>query len=186
MGWIRSKPVYAPLAWTASPGMHIVAGSGSRAADAITRLIATPPPGSIRRALTDVSAASAEGAQLFGCDTDLVTWLAEQLAESTVSTTVYLAGPEGFLWKCHAVARASGMARSAVRMDLTGSAARRVYCVHCKTVAERVQTTVHRCAGCGHSLWIRDHFSRLLGCYVGVRVDAESPGVVPEPELAFP
>jgi DNA-directed RNA polymerase subunit RPC12/RpoP len=60
-----------------------------------------------------------------------------------------------------------------------GSAARRVYCIHCRAANEDVTTNVVRCRGCGRHLLVRDHYSRRLAAYMGVMVDAEAPGEVP-------
>jgi hypothetical protein len=35
-------------------------------------------------------------------------------------------------------------------------------------------------------LFVRDHFSRRLGAYMGLMVDAESPGELPEIEEIYP
>ena len=39
----------------------------------------------------------------------------------------------------------------------------------------------YTCPGCGRALFVRDHFSRRLGAFQGVCIDAETPGEVPEP-----
>ena len=48
-------------------------------------------------------------------------------------------------------------------------------------VAEDVTVDPYICPGCGHALFVRDHFSRRLGAFQGVCIDAETPGDVPEP-----
>lgn len=65
-------------------------------------------------------------------------------------------------------------------MEHRGSIARRMQCVHCKGITEDVTTDPFTCAHCGLTLFVRDHFSRRLGVFQGVCVDAETPGVVPE------
>ena len=96
-----------------------------------------------------------------------------------MDTAFYLAGPEVFLWETANRLRQAGVENRRIKQELAGSAARRVYCVHCRTISEAVTTTIHRCT-CGMSLTVRDHFSRPLSAYMGVVVDAESPGDVPE------
>lgn len=104
---------------------------------------------------------------------------------SPAGTHFYLSGPEVFLWQVYQVLRERGIARDHVSMELLGSKARRVTCVHCKTMNEGVTTNPHLCKGCHQWLLVRDHFSRLMGAYVGVRIDAEEHGVVPAPEEVF-
>ena len=77
------------------------------------------------------------------------------------------------------------MEQRRIQQEVAGSLARTVYCVHCRLMNEGVTTTVHRCVRCGTSLTVRDHFSRPLGAYMGVSVDAETPGDVPEPEVLY-
>ena len=64
-------------------------------------------------------------------------------------------------------------------------AARRVFCIHCQASNENVKTNVAKCTGCGRHLLVRDHYSRRLGAYMGVMVDAEAPGEVPPIKEVF-
>jgi dimethylamine monooxygenase subunit C len=57
-----------------------------------------------------------------------------------------------------------------------------VQCVHCKGFTENVTATPFVCAHCGLNLFVRDHYSRRLGAFQGVCVDAEEPGVLPPVE----
>ena len=59
------------------------------------------------------------------------------------------------------------------------STARRMQCVHCKGITEDVAIDPFVCAHCGLNLFVRDHYSRRLGAYQGVCIDAEDPGNVP-------
>jgi hypothetical protein len=49
-----------------------------------------------------------------------------------------------------------------------------------------VRTNIHPCPGCGRRLFVRDHFSRHLAAYMGIQVDAETPGVIPPVEETYP
>jgi uncharacterized paraquat-inducible protein A len=60
-----------------------------------------------------------------------------------------------------------------------GQPERRVSCVHCRTINPGVTTTLVTCAGCGVTLSVRDHFSRLHNAWMGVQCDAEAPGDLP-------
>jgi len=70
--------------------------------------------------------------------------------------------------------------------ELTGTLARSVYCVHCKAITHNAHTNIQPCSGCGKNLFVRDHFSRRLGAYMGLMVDAEDPGQIPEIEEIYP
>ena len=99
---------------------------------------------------------------------------------------LYAEGPEDFLWDVFGIAQDHGLGRSEVFLKQSGTLARRVQCVHCKTFNEGVTTTIVRCAGCGANLFVRDHFSRRLSAFQGVKIDAEQPGDVPQAERAYP
>ena len=102
-----------------------------------------------------------------------------------MDTAFYVAGPEAFLWRVTGLLRGAGIEQRRIQQEVAGSLARRVYCVHCRTMNENVTTTIYQCDGCGTMLTVRDHFSRPLGAYMGVIVDAETPGDVPEPEALY-
>ena len=44
---------------------------------------------------------------------------------------------------------------------------------------DEVVATPVACSHCGVKLTVRDHYSRRLGAFMGVCVDAEAPGVLP-------
>lgn len=115
----------------------------------------------------------------------LLDCLAPQLLQERMGLRLYAAGREDFLWDVNAIAQRAGMGRHEVRLWQVGSLARRVYCVHCRTYNEEVTTTIVGCAGCGANLFVRDHFSRRLSAFMGVKVDAEVPGDVPPAEQAY-
>jgi dimethylamine monooxygenase subunit C len=102
------------------------------------------------------------------------------LEECFMGTRIYVSGSEAFMWKVRKVASTFGMHKSEICMELFGSLARRVYCPHCETTNEGVTSDIAECTGCGLSLINIDHFSREMGAYLGFRVDAETPGVIPE------
>lgn len=102
------------------------------------------------------------------------------LASARMGLQVYLAGSEGLVGQAQARVLAAGLPGGAIQCEHRGDAARRMQCVHCKTIAEGVTTDPYRCPGCGRALYVRDHFSRRLGVFQGVCIDAETPGIVPE------
>ena len=111
--------------------------------------------------------------------------LPEILENSFMGTRLYISGAEVFLWKVQHIAHKFGMHKSEINMELNGSLARRVYCPHCETMNEGVTTDIAECSGCGLALVNIDHFSREMGAYLGFRVDAENPGVIPEPKESY-
>lgn len=72
-----------------------------------------------------------------------------------------------------------------IRAQECGTLARRVRCVHCRETTEDVRTNIVRCVGCDRWLLVRDHYSRRLAAYMGVMVDAEAPGELPQIREVF-
>ena len=108
------------------------------------------------------------------------------LADARMGTRLYLAGSEGLIGEISALAVAMGLPPDAVESEHRGPVARRMQCVHCKGITEGVTTDPFPCAHCGLTLFVRDHFSRRLGAFQGVCVDAETPGVVPQTQEIHP
>lgn len=108
------------------------------------------------------------------------------LADAHMGTQLYLAGTEGLIGQATAEALAAGFPPDAIHTEHRGSIARRMQCVHCKGMTENVTTDPFTCAHCGLTLFVRDHFSRRLGAFQGVCVDAETPGIVPPTEEIKP
>jgi predicted RNA-binding Zn-ribbon protein involved in translation (DUF1610 family) len=114
---------------------------------------------------------------------DLLAQLGHRLSLETMGLRLYAIGPESFLWDVHTLAAAAGMGRAEIFLTRCGPFTRRVYCTHCKTLLEDVAQNIVPCPGCGAQLFVRDHFSRRLAAFMGVMVDAETPGVIPPPEV---
>lgn len=108
--------------------------------------------------------------------------LIEALKESTVGCRLGVIGSEAFLWDVRGVAVAQGLVDQEILFYPIAGQGRRVFCAHCRTLSEAVHASPVACIGCGLHLEVRDHFSRRLGAYMGVRIDAEEPGVVPQQE----
>ena len=198
---IKSKPVYPGLSPDAAATHHVLIGEGSGEA-VLARLQRelTEPGFGTTSSGTQVSVFYTPGtgsdqqgealAQDAGDllnhfeDSDaLCVALGDYLGGLGMGTRLYVAGSESFLWQVVASARDGvGMSEAAIQLERCGPPARPVCCVHCKTTEPAVSTTIYQCPGCGLHLFVRDHFSRRLGVYQGVCVDAEAPGEVPEPE----
>lgn len=111
--------------------------------------------------------------------------LSHRLAQEKMGFRLYAIGTEPFLWAVSNRAREFGLMRDEVRLYAHGSAARRVFCNHCRTITTGVTTNIVSCAGCGASLFVRDHFSRRLNAFAGVQADAEVPGERPVREELY-
>ena len=108
------------------------------------------------------------------------------LGQAHMGTRIYLAGTEGFIGQAQQVAMNHGVDPASINAEHRGSTARRVQCVHCKGITENVTSSPFTCSACGLSLLVRDHYSRRLGAFQGVCIDAEEPGTAPKPEELFP
>ncbi len=155
---MKSKPVYAALELDLTARRHLFLTQGPDGHRAACHALAASPPGTAA-ALNNPA------------DADL----SAAITEAGMDTAFYLAGPEVFLWQAANRLRQAGVETRRIRQELAGSAARRVYCVHCRTISEPVTTSLHCCAACGLILTVRDHFSRPLSAYMGVIADAERP-----------
>jgi len=111
--------------------------------------------------------------------------LPARLARERMGLRLYALGTEPFLWDVAGIAEAAGMGCAEIQLQHAGSLRRRVQCVHCATVIEDVTTSIVPCPGCHAALFVRDHFSRALAAFQGVRVDAEIPGDIPTPEPIY-
>ncbi len=202
---IKSKPVYSPLRADPRGRYHLMLGLGAGEVALLrvlremkesaleglarTRVLLIPAP-----AVGDTSTADArreiEGLPLqeMRAFPDVPSLLAEfksVLADSTMGTRLYVAGPESFIGLAMKIALEFNLNKDEIRAEELGTLARRVYCIHCRTTAENVRTNIVRCPGCERWLLVRDHYSRRLAAYMGVMVDAEAPGELPTVKEVF-
>jgi hypothetical protein len=108
------------------------------------------------------------------------------LDNARMGTRVYISGTEGFIGQIIQVALEFRVDFNSLRTEHRGSLARRVQCVHCKGITEDVTASPYICSHCSLPLLVRDHYSRRLGAFQGVNIDAEEPGTAPAPEELFP
>lgn len=193
---IKSKPVYTTLRPDPSGKLYLLVGQGS-GGDALLRLLAHMPDGAETQVLYATESLSgvdrsgpltARGLaklRVFPSTAEVVAHLDRVLSASLMGTRLYVAGSESFIGSVGLVAARYNLTGDEVQSEQCGSAARRVYCIHCKTSQENVKTNIVRCTGCGRHLLVRDHYSRRLAAYMGVMADAESPGSLPPIEERF-
>lgn len=189
---IKSRPVYHELEWDATGVRHLLFVA-SDDPPLLDRLLAAPPRGE----LTVLSTDAAAGERLRSSGAAVQALLADGLArglealgsllqDSEMGLRLYLVGCEDAIWQAAAIASRYGMSSAEMRLFQTGTKARPVFCVHCRAMTRGVRTNLVDCSGCGRTLFVRDHFSRRLGAYMGFQIDAEEPGVKPPVELAYP
>ncbi len=106
--------------------------------------------------------------------------LGERLFRAQMGTRIYAAGSEPLIGSVVQRAMRFGVDHLSVRTEHRGSLKRRVQCVHCKGLTENVTASPVKCAHCGLMLTVRDHYSRRYAAFIGVRIDAEVPGEIPE------
>lgn len=194
---IKSRPVYAPL--TPRPGcLHLVVANDEGAL-AVADLAAAAPDGFLTRMriiyVPGGSASADHGARLGSLgaasftqvtsDSVAMAAFGEALAEARMGTQVYAAGTENLIGQVVEEALAAGLELGAIGAEHRGSLERRVQCVHCKAITEHVTSQPVTCSGCGLALLVRDHFSRRIGAFQGVCIDAEEPGTAPRPRAVF-
>lgn len=195
--WIRSKPVYTSLVWHEKSTSHLVVaqGDGGMAVLKIFQQMHPKQPITVLYAHQSASDADyantlkkvvPEGLFILNTEQDVLDALKSILPLMYMGMRLYVAGSEGFIWSVADSVKMFGVEDADIMKELTGTLARSVYCVHCKATTHNITTNIGKCSGCGRMLFVRDHFSRRLGAYMGLMVDAESPGELPEIEEIYP
>lgn len=195
---IRSRPVYATL--EPRPGkLHVIVADDEGAAAVVEMLgkandrsgmlaashvmYCPGPTGTDLSAQLEVLGA----AQFFRAPTipALLPRLVRVLSDAHMGTQFYLAGTEGLIGQAEREIMATGFPFASIQKEHRGSTLRRVQCVHCKGITENVATDPFKCSHCGLNLFVRDHYSRRIAAFMGVCIDAEDPGQVPESVVRF-
>ena len=197
---IKSKPVYAPLAPDIGGRHHILVGHGvggepllrvivalrdADSAKGSRRLLYVSDADAPPDALGNVKAADVADVRSFTTASALLEYLRAVFDASLMGTRLYVAGPEAFMGLVMRLAAEFNLNRDEIRAEECGSGARRVHCIHCRTATENVRTNITQCSGCARWLIVRDHYSRRFAAYMGVMVDAEAPGELPEIREVF-
>ncbi len=211
---IKSKPVYSPLRADTTGRYHWMLGVGVGAApllrvlaelrtlkpDALSATRVLYTPGATIDAATDVDSATSvapavDAGSFAAAGVAETRWFADEhsllaacrtvLETAFMGTRLYVAGPESFIGLAMQQSLEFNLNPDEIRAEECGSRARRVWCVHCRRIAEQVTTNIVRCPGCERWLLVRDHYSRRLAAYMGVMVDAEAPGELPPIRTVF-
>jgi hypothetical protein len=185
---ITSRPTYQALQPASGPGQHwlvLQAGNVTEALQAELAQAFAPVQNRMQAWWVGTGALATAQAALLPDLVALQHALA-QLPPVQVSDRLYVLGTEPFLWSVAGAAAQAGWSAEQWQLCHAGSLQRRVWCTHCHGFTEDVTTSIVACAGCGRHLLVRDHFSKRHGAFMGVMVDAEVPGVVPQAEEIFP
>lgn len=194
---IKSRPVYGGLAVDTAARRHLVAAEGEGAlavleafagqTEALARatLLYSPGGSAPQDHAAKLEALGFDDLFLMPSQPTLITRLDVILATATMGTRLYATGVEGFIGSVVTSGMAHGVDQASIRTEHRGSLARRVQCVHCKGMTENVTVSPVVCSHCGVPLLVRDHFSRRLGAFQGVSVNAETPGEVPPAEELY-
>ncbi len=196
---IKSRPVYTGLTLDPHAEHHLIAVEGEGALAVLDMLSPAPRDAAEKATILYTKAGSApvdhEGAlaklhpyrlQPLPTIQTLLIRLQGFLTTAKMGTRLYIAGTEGFIGQAMQVALNNAIDFHSVRAEHRGSLARRIQCVHCKGFTENVTMSHVPCAHCGLNLLVRDHYSRRLGAFQGVCIDAEVPGELPPAEEIFP
>jgi hypothetical protein len=192
---IKSRPVYDTLRPFPRGTHHFVVGQGSggkamlrllgEMGDRLSRttiLYSTESfSGENHRSALEQYGVAAQ--RYFETNPALIVEMRRLLGVAHMGISLYLAGSESFIGSAMQVAAAFNMNADEVLREHCGTFVRRVFCVHCDTFNENVTMRVSKCAGCGINLVVRDHYSRGLGAFMGVKADAEVPGELPPIEV---
>jgi ferredoxin-NADP reductase len=192
---IKSRPVYDQLRPMTGGLRHLIAGQGSGGA-AMLRLIADMSPAQRAHSnllystesfsghdhLQALQAAEAAELEVFPSNEALIAALRERLGQAHMGTRLYLSGSESFIGTAMQAANAVDLNRDEVLREHSGTLVRRVWCAHCDTYTENVTQRVFSCPGCQLDLVVRDHYSRRLAAFQGIKADGEVPGELPAAE----
>lgn len=194
---IRSKPNYETLVWKEKASAHVVVAKGAGGL-AVLQLFQQVQP---RQPVTvfyvrgnngdkDYSNTLAKVVEdefkVFDTEMEALYAFYRRLPEMRMGTRFYVSGTESFIWSLCKLASLFDVQESEIMKQLSNSLARPVYCVHCKATTPNVTTNIVACSKCSRKLFVRDHFSRHLGAYMGLMIDAENPGQVPAIEEIYP
>ena len=181
---ILSRPTYGTLA--IAPGLAHYFVADASGAECVIRVAEAAPKGFMEKVhilyvptpgenglITALYALGAKQFEHFPTIDEAVMKLGEWLSDAKMGSQLYLAGTEGLIGKAVAKGEECGLDHSAVHCEHRGSLARRVQCVHCKTMIENVTTQPAKCPSCDLLLLVRDHYSRRLAAFQGVCINAE-------------
>ncbi|WP_397600809.1 dimethylamine monooxygenase subunit DmmA family protein [Silvanigrella sp.] len=194
---IKSKPIYSSLIWNDKASFHLIIAQGIGAMSILKMFqIKSPKEPTIILYSTNykneknyvnlIQKISCEKIYIFENDDNIYKKLYDILHEMFMGLSLYVVGSENFIWTISKIADKFAYDDSNIIKELANTLARSVYCVHCKVITNDIKENIIKCYGCGRMLFIREHFSRRFGAYMGVMANAESPYDLPEIEEIYP
>lgn len=192
---IKSRPVYDVLHPMTGGLRHLIAGQGS-GGTAMLRLIEEMTPSQRQNCtllystesfsghnhLSALQHCAADDLHVFASNQALLKALHTWLGNAHMGTRLYLSGSESFIGTAMQAANAVDLNRDEVLREHSGTLVRRVWCVHCDTYTENATQRLFTCPGCQLNLVVRDHYSRRLAAFQGIKADGEVPGELPPAE----
>ncbi len=106
-------------------------------------------------------------------------------ATATMGTRLYATGTEPFIGSVIQEGLAVGIDFKSIITEHRGSAKRACSACTARALPRTSPPTRFICAHCGLNLLVRDHYSRRLGAFQGVCIDAEVPGEAPAVEEIY-
>lgn len=191
---IKSRPLYDRLHPIPRANRHIIAaqGSGGEAALRVLRemlplncdveLLYSTESFSGKDFYGELRTLAPPSTRIFKSNAELITALSARLSQASIGTVLYLAGSETFIGCAMQEASKYDLKRDEVLREHCGTLARRVICMHCSAYNDNVTHRVFRCHSCNEMLIVRDHYSRTWAAFMGVKADAETPGILPPDE----
>lgn len=177
---VKSRPVYPPVSVNPLSSFHVFVAehNGLSMLEPLFEACANG-----RKLMLVVSAEAPNNSLYQRVEaSNISNLLKEVLTGAPVTSTVYVAGSESFLWDTRKAARDAGLSGEQVLLCEPVVKHRRLFCTHCHGITEAVTHSPCSCSHCGRILLVRDHFSRLHGAYVGVQINAEDPADIPATE----
>jgi predicted RNA-binding Zn-ribbon protein involved in translation (DUF1610 family) len=178
----KSRPIYAPFKLDLAGKAHLIVTNHPEVPEREAAL-ANIEIWTVQTIAPGVQAPIRDNTRAFRAVPELFTHLAHRLSRAATGLRLYAIGTESFIWDAHNIAMAAGLSATEIHLTQSGPLVRRVICTHCKTTIEDVPQNIVTCPGCGAALFVRDHFSRRLAGFMGVKVDAETPGQIPAAEV---
>jgi predicted RNA-binding Zn-ribbon protein involved in translation (DUF1610 family) len=178
-----SRPLYAPFALNPEGRAHLIVTSLPAAPEGLEDSLANIEVWTVKHGGQGVPLPVIDGVRSWRSTTELLAQLGHRLGREAAGLRLYAIGSEAFVWDAYKTAIGAGLHPSEISLHRSGAFVRRVYCTHCRSIIEDVPANVVQCPTCEAHLFVRDHFSRRLAAFMGVKVDAEIPGEIPEPEV---
>ena len=179
---IASRPRYAPFALNPEGRAHLIVTSQATPPEGLEDSLAHIEVWTVKHGAPGVPVAMVDGVRSWRSPTELLAQLGHRLGREAAGLRLYAIGSEAFVWDAYNAAIGAGLHPTEVSLHRAGPLVRRVYCTHCRTMIEDVAVNIVPCPTCEAHLFVRDHFSRRLAAFMGVKVDAEVPGDIPAAE----